>query len=817
MNTKEYWKFQKIIYICIFKIKNLIYSGYNWKQSTKQYKSFEKILFFKAMDGILKSSIIAIFLHNFDSLFLKITKFTINTTNNNILLDVIIGELGVAGVILGLYCTNISTVYSSKFSNAPDEITKAYHEDKLTNKCINSIIGFIIFGTIIIIEILLGLNIGWLTTLSLILWSLIVVISYGLVGNKTYQLSNAFMLSNNSFIILKRLISKNLSNNLFSSDINYQNYFYELAIKHIRFLKIIQKYECSSNNSHNSALLNFMCTNLEIIKQYWEIKQTISKNSLWFHRKGKYQKWHLAGNLETSIALKTGTSLTPKEEPDYYWFENEIMSLNHSCINNLINSEDFESIYNYFSVFKEITKTAIQNKEANYFVGQIDWLKNTIQEIANKKNMNDNIVYTGIIEHISILYLEIIMETSKYYQNLDMNSIYNSIINAIDSGKQFESLKEIRGRDNIEIYKSILIEIRTEGTRITPNWVIKQYIAKEEYVYLNSLNDLIKESIEHAYSLGNFFLEKNMYYEACIIFIRFYEYESKLSNFYNLAQTKKIELEKYCIDKNDKWDEWRLNGIKQLFLSYKKDLPKLLLNCAGEFSIKKWNCRDEYPDFLGACYNHISEDTVNSLTNNNKEQYKANFTNLTKIMLLYQEYIRSDFIKNKDLYRIEYAYYMFTSPIVEWAQIGGLGILWGEFFEDKEWSKIVNDAFKTIFSDNGKNNNELITLAEKLIEYVQQRDKFMFGISSRSILETSWNQYVENIIRKSKKIETEYTMFNLQVKTKSKLLNSFCPNFMNTGFSIDPSEVFWVVCVNPLLSNEKKFHTKFSWEDKLYD
>lgn len=136
------------------------------------------------MDGILKSSIIAIFLHNFDSLFLKITKFTINTTNNNILLDVIIGELGVAGVILGLYCTNISTVYSSKFSNAPDEITKAYHEDKLTNKCINSIIGFIIFGTIIIIEILLGLNIGWLTTLSLILWSLIVVISYGLVGNK---------------------------------------------------------------------------------------------------------------------------------------------------------------------------------------------------------------------------------------------------------------------------------------------------------------------------------------------------------------------------------------------------------------------------------------------------------------------------------------------------------------------------------------------------------------------------------------------------------------------------------------------------------
>ena len=51
--------------------------------------------------------------------------------------------------------------------------------------------------------------------------------------------------------------------------------------------------------------------------------------------------------------------------------------------------------------------------------------------------------------------------------------------------------------------------------------------------------------------------------------------------------------------------------------------------------------------------------------------------------------------------------------------------------------------------------------------------------------------------------------------TDSNLLKVFCSNFWEMGFSTDPSEVFWVVCVNPLLSEEKKFHTRFSWEDKL--
>ena len=116
---------------------------------------------------------------------------------------------------------------------------------------------------------------------------------------------------------------------------------------------------------------------------------------------------------------------------------------------------------------------------------------------------------------------------------------------------------------------------------------------------------------------------------------------------------------------------------------------------------------------------------------------------------------------------------------------------------------------------NVKNEEKSTEVAAQLIEFVSQRDKFLFGIGARGSLETSWNQFVANAIRKSAVIETEYVMFGQKIKTDSKIIRAFCPNFLDMGFTRNPSEVFWIICVNPLLPEGKRFHTRFSWEDDL--
>lgn len=186
MNTRRYWKTRKCLFNLLFKIKKTIYVAYNRRQSYKEYKSFRKLLLSKFFSGFLKGLILAIIFRFLDIVLLNVCDEV--ALNNGFFTDVIIGELGVSGVILGLYCSNISSVYSTRYTNAPEKIAIAFQYDRLTVKCLNSISGFIIYGTIILTEILMGLSVGWISGGVLILWSIIVVISFGIAGNRIYQL-----------------------------------------------------------------------------------------------------------------------------------------------------------------------------------------------------------------------------------------------------------------------------------------------------------------------------------------------------------------------------------------------------------------------------------------------------------------------------------------------------------------------------------------------------------------------------------------------------------------------------------------------------
>lgn len=816
MNRKIFWELRKIILKIVFNIKKVIYRIIDFISGNSEYGSLGGMVVKGSFLGIMKATIFVILLLWMDELVSKIGNVPI--VNKNIFVSFVIGGISIAGVILGLYCANIASIYSLRYANAPRSIAIAFQYDRLTRRCISAIVDYIIFGFLVIFVMMLEFRISWVMITVFILWSIAVIVSYSIAGNRAYQLSDVYGVAADSSHILYRIISKRLNQKLFSTDINFQNYFLKVAEKQIRLLKSIQKYGENINKSENidnSAMIEFMLNNLVTVELYWMIKKNISKSSLWFRDKPKYPKWHFSNSTESSIALRKGTPLEKKSEHNLWWFEEELISINKHCLNNLFEQYDYTSIYTYITALKKMCSTAIECKEANFYVAHVEWIKQELEKrmISSDVDGDERNAFAGVIEIISLLYLDLLLESSKVYHDFDLEKIVLKVIKAIDSGKDVEKSECIRSRQDIDFYKKIITEVKVEGKRITPRWVVKQQIAKEEYVYLNSLLDIVREGMEHAFNLGKMLSEKKLYFEACIILTKFYAYESEFTKFVDIVKSRKEELVSFQIDKAFKWDEFRLDKLQNTISEWKKYVPALFFECSSHFALDNWKNREEYPDFLGECYNRICEDAVEAITSGDIKQFEIDFENLSKLMLLYQEYIRSDFIKNKDLYRVEYAYYMFTSPIVEWAQIGGLAIIWGEFHSDDEWKICVCKSSELILKKDGK----ITGLAEKLIEYIQHRDDFMFGIGGRDILETEWKQNVANVIRNSGICETEYEFYGRRLKTNSKLLKAFCPNFMDMGFTKDPSEVFWVICVNPIINDDKKFHTKDSWENKLND
>lgn len=816
MNRKIFWKLRKIILKIVFNIKRVIYRIIDFISGNSEYSSFGRMVVKASFFGIMKATIFVIILLWMDELVFKIGN--VPKVDKNIFVSFVIGGISIAGVILGLYCANIASIYSSRYANAPRSIAIAFQYDRLTRRCISAIVDYIIFGFLVTFATMLEFRIGWVMITIFIFWSIVVIVSYSIAGNRAYQLSDVYGVAADSNRILYRIISKRLNQKLFSTDANFQNHFQKVAERQIRLLKSIQKYGENINKSENldnSAMTEFMLNNLVTVKLYWMIKKNLSRSSLWFRDKPRYPKWHFSSSTESSIALRTGTPLKTKGKHNLWWFEEELISINKQCLNNLFEQFDYVSIYTYITAFEKMCSTAIECKEANFYIAHVDWIKQELEKrmIPADVDGNERNAFAGVIEIVSLLYLDIILESSRAYHDFDLEKIVLKVIKAIDSGDDAEKNEYICSRQDIDFYKKIITEVKVEGKRITPRWIIKQQIAKEEYVYLNSLLDIVREGMEHAFTLGKTLSEKKLYFEACIILTRFYEYESEFARFINIVKSRKEELESFQIDKALKWDEFRLDKLQNTISEWKKYVPALFFECSSHFALDNWENREEYPDFLGECYNRICEDAVEAITSGDIKQFEIDFENLSKLMILYQEYIRSDLIKNKDLYRVEYVYYMFTSPIVEWAQIAGLAILWGEFHSNDEWKICVCKSSDLVFKKDG----ELTGLAEKLIEYIQHRDKFMFGIGNRDILETEWKQSVANVIKNSGICETEYEFYGRRLKTDSKLLKAFCPNFMDMGFTKDPSEVFWVICVNPIINDDKKYHTRYSWEDKLND
>lgn len=810
MNKKIYWKIRKIILTALFKCKTLAFKLFDGREISKEYNSFRSLIIKKSLIGGVKSITIAIILLIWDYLLSNIANTSLLDKTG--FTDVVIGGIGVAGVILGLYCANISSIYTAIYTNAPEKVLAAFHNDRLTQKCIGTIIDYIIFGFIVIAESLLGFSLGWCTVVFILLWSVFVIISYSIAGNRAYRLADIYAVADDSYKILNRVASTYLKKEIFSLDSSFQNHFLRVCSRHIELRKEILEYGKRAHKNYNASMVKFMGQNLSLIEKYWANKWQIPRGSFWFRRDEKYQKWHCTSDSEASIALRTGTAIFTKGEQNYWWYEDELFSINRKGVVFLIEKGDYSSLYTYLLFMRSVCKVAVECKEANYYVGQIKYIRDLVEGISlSDADGETKKSFAGLIDLLSLIYLDFILEASKRYQDYEISNIVRAVIKEIDTGKPIEKCKLVRGSEYLDSYEKIVTEIIIEGHRLTPDWLIGQTIVKQEYVYLNSLIDVVREGIDHIFSLGQKYVDKGMMFEACIILTRFYEYESKLKRFIKLMEYQENEFRAYQVDKKLPWDEFRITMLNDSIIKWKKIIPSLLFKCSSVFALKTWEKREEYPDFLGECYNHVCEDAIDSIIKNDISQFKVDFENLSKLSLLYQEYIRTDFIKHKDLYRVEVAYYMFTSPIVEWAQIGGLAIFWGEFKADKQWRSTVDEIVDDIISKNDMG----INLAETLIEYIQHRDKFMIGIGYRNIIETGWNQTVANAIREAEQCETEHTMFETNFKTESKILKAFCNNKIDIGLINDPSELFWVLCINPLLPKDKRFRTRHSWEDKL--
>lgn len=773
-----------------------------------------RTLFFQIALNLIVASILYV---GDAMLYLKIGKTALDS---NVLINIVIGGMGVAGVILGLYCTNMASIYSAKYTNAPNSLSRMFQEEIITNKCVNQIVGYIILCLILLFELIIEIDLYYISTIALFILTTRMIVTFSIAGNRTYQLSDTYRIADNIYPEIYSLLHKISNQRYFSKDKNFQNHFQIVCNRHIKILEDIAVYNKDNPQNQNSAMLTFMKRNISLINSYWNIKSSIYYNSFWFRNKEQYQQWHYASDSAIDTALRTGTTLYTTQIKDYWWYEESLETVNDICFDKLCKEMDLNSIYSYLADISKVSTNVTNGSSMIHWINRVKSIQMKVLPLCVKAYENDkeqnNDITAAIADILVVIYLNFIIGVNHYLEIMNPRDF-------IEKSKHVYSFKKINFKTNKflnniiseKMFKCIEAEMIIENKRITPDWFIEQMVSQIIYNHFNEIIDTIDLLYKHCFQIGDYLMSKKLYFQAMIVFSRFPEFDSKSSLMINFFEKNIPWLMEKHLEKEILWDECRLEIFKDKRAEIKKRLPEYWVRCSGIFSIQNWEIRGDYPDLLGFCYNHLCEYLISAIESNDFEVFKTAYKDFFSTMLLYHEYVRINAIKVKESYKQSAIFHIITAPIIEYAMISGLAILWGEFSENTQWKDIAeNEIERFINLDKEKNLDKIPCL----IELATLRKNHMLGIGNRDVLQTGWENRVTRAIRKYGFYKFEYKEFgHKSLITNSKLLKAFCRSTFDLSGLSDTEEVYFVLCLNKYLTEEKKYRGSFKWEEDLYE
>lgn len=814
-------KGRKLISNLKFNLKKLTYENRIRFERIQENLTFKKSIIKIVRNSLIKNIIFILFLIILDRLFVSKKVFLILPYNfhylqlwfNNInkiimsnisifseILSVIVGA---AGVFLGLYCSNIMSMYSEKYANATQNISRVYENDILTNKCIKMITDYILFFIIILFLLVIQVKIGFLILLITIFKGLEIIVSFGFMSRRTYQFSDTYYITNSVFGELYKILDHLKKDKYFFNDKNFQYYYRNSAKKKLEVLMEINEFnlnKTSDNLSNN--IINFMQHVFYFLNDYWKVKKRIPDDSYWYDDKVFYKRWYKSSDNEIILALNTGTMVPHETIRNHLWIEEILMGIIDKSFSYLVSNNDYLNVLKWIGFVKNISTNAIEVGDFDFYVDYLYKIQKSIQNDFVPKVYPVEIKM-AFAEYVIVNYLNFLVEVRKYVEN-EENFLHDIKSFEKSNGKPLNQY--YRHLDIRKFYDNIATEIKIEGKRITPEWYINQALAKHCYDDLINIYKKI-DVIVNEYITGfvDSLFEQNDNAGAVIAIAKYNEILSKL---YYAENSLKKRLEGLLIfynDKNTVWQEMPQMDIYNKFKStYNKIFPKWCRSTI-HFVKENWNSYNEYPDVLGACYMYLCELLIETIETEEFEVFKENYENLFDIMLLYYEYCKQELYPITNSSQNIQTISLRTNPIVEFGMISGYAYLWGELSNDSRWKDLVLSC----------TNNKIVkgNYIGNMCQILQTvSDSFPF-IRSHDILHNQWIRRMNIMFEEKGKISWKESHFRYEYDGDSILLKLVLNNKENSDFlKYKAYEIYAVAVLNRFLSVDKKYHARDRWE-----
>ena len=816
MKDKVYWTVRKKFKSLVHRIKSGYYSVLKKYEKRKQsrvvFLAIAKRVVRQTVTNIVPVSIL-VALDRCVNDYLIEKQITI-IIDKELPPTLIIGGIGVAGIFLGLYCANVTSIYTTKYTNAPDSIGNLFENDAISNSSISHISNYILFSTLLVSLSLIDYEHGIISLAAFLLFTIWLIISFGMLGNKRHRLSDTYGLADQVYKEVIEAIEKATQKGLFGKDINFQNHYQLICGNHIQVLHDIAKYSIGDPSNRADAMLDFSTRNNALLSFYWKQKSKIPFTSKWYRDKSEYEKWHLASDQQVQIAFKTGTALPSRFVQNDYWLEDSVFAVNDLILTTFINSKDWKSLYSYCLNLGDWADSAVLSGSAGYFLKYVKEVVRRITEIYFSElsdGKRDKDTMAGLIDAINMILLSMVLAINKYLDEIKWDQYLPDMLGA----KKYRDINLdanpfANNRRTQKLYNGIHAERLIEKKRITSDWFIEQTLAHSIFEYIQELVEVLNAvNNDIPFNIGKQLYDSKAYLEAMLVFSRMAELKSKSTISFEILGSLIPFLKSKHFEKTYIWPDNNYELLVSETEATSRKLPFYWSKCAGGFAIEHWKENDNCPDIVGQCYNYMCEYLMQALIALDFDAFESAYPDFLGVMLLYQEFTRQDVLKVKEPHQQNAVVNLIAKPMVEYSTLSGYAYLWGELI-DQKWKTLVISTLDAEFG-RMEDAEKFYTQWVVLCNFEENKPP---AIYDRDMIQTEWNMRIEKAIRDNDLLEygDSGPFGSIGIKTDNQFLKAFLGAMPDMIFHHDVYEVYLILCVNKYLPNEKQYESWAGWE-----
>ena len=820
---EKYYRLRNYINKKLYFFRNKHYQKIVKKSITKKSNK-DKWNILKNFINNLKDSVTVILLIFIIEIILKLIIQNINwkiinilkehlTINQDMFSQFIICGIGVAGVFLALYYSNIATIYSSEYTNTISRIRKLFEYEISQNANLKKIDTYIIQSILILFSMMIGLPIWYIFVLYMIIKTIDIIITFIMNGNTIYEFSNIYNVLLNRKKQLIFHIDSVTEKGYLNNDYNFQNFHGKQALSILEDMMTVNNYILEEKDlNKKDSILEFTKNNIGILEYYLYSKNRILFNSLWFQKKMEHKKWYSADFSEKGVALNTGTELQPKDIIDIDWFEINILKINEKAILFLINNGCIKEITHYIKAISDSIPYWIK-------FGNIDLLYEHIKKIIvtiknNIMNSNkDQEDILNLLEMICYVCIHYTLCVREFIEKINLNECESFIKNNYEFNEnkiQQMNNKVFNNAEFYNIYKALKNEKEIEKKIITPYWYIKQRVSKLYIVEINKLLKIVEKIYDMNLSLGIELLENSKYTFSATFIIN----ENELYNKVNLIPETCCAIFNELMD-NDIEKDYKLpdiyikNMMENIKRQHSETVPKLWEKSCEVWGIKSKN---NERDVFGFCYNNLCEYIFQNILEFNYETFAAHYGNLIKIAVLSEIDIHDELMDDElytDIAKLKFQ----LSGLNIMFELSGYAIIIGEILNDKRWKKKIDDEIEKLISKSDK-----INFIEQIGRWKNAIEWLVNDIRNIEIDGTNRKLRFRDTIEKANKLKFE----NIGPFGYKKIINTKNLEKLyyddTSGISADMREIFAIACLNKYLDQKDIYKSRRikieKWEEK---